>query len=216
VLRLGAAGALVLLALALAGTARADADPASDVLFARRVFLPYNNTKVSPPLVRELDAVTLAAEQAGRPVRVALIATPTDLGGVPALFGKPTQYARFLGAELQFVYLGRLLIVMPQGAALSQAGRLVAEKVVVEAHVGPGGDGLARAAIDIVRQLSGGKPLPPPATTTPSAAAPGPLRPVVSTSSSAMPAWVVVGISVAAVALLVAAGLVVVRRRRPL
>ena len=45
-------------------------------------------------------------------------------GRVPSLFGKPTDYARFLDAELQFVYSGRLLVVTPQGAALAAHGRL--------------------------------------------------------------------------------------------
>ena len=88
-------------------------------------------------------------------MRVALIAAPTDLGGVPVLFGRPPQYARFLGAELQFVYAGRVLVVMPQGAALAEHGRLVANADVVRADVGPGTDGLARTAIALVEKLSG-------------------------------------------------------------
>jgi hypothetical protein len=217
VVRSGSAGVLVLLALVLAGTARADADPASDVLYMRRVFLPFD-TKIAPALVQRLADVTQAAEEAGGPVRVALIASPKDLGGIPALFGKPTAYARFLGAELQFVYLGQLLVVMPQGAALSQAGRLVANAAVVRAVIGSGGDGLARAAIDIVQTLTGvrAKPKPPPS---------GPADvPVIQTSGtptslatsrrSGTSVWVSAAIAVGAVCLLVAGGLVIVRRRR--
>ena len=81
--------ALLVLGFAVPGAARADADPASDYLYTTNVFLPLA-TKVSPPLARELRAVTAAAAKAGKPIRVALIATPTDLGGVPSLFGKPT------------------------------------------------------------------------------------------------------------------------------
>jgi hypothetical protein len=200
--------------LALAGTARADADPASDVLYTRRVFLPFD-TKIAPALVQRLAAETRAAEEAGRPVRVALIASPNDLGGIPALFGKPTEYARFLGGELQFVYLGQLLVVMPQGAALSQGGRLVANAAVVRAVIGSGGDGLARAAIDIVQTLAGvkAKPtLPRPAvpadqaSTLPSSAA--------HASGTGTPVWVSAAIALGAVCVLVAGGLILVRRRR--
>jgi hypothetical protein len=92
-------------------------------------------------------------------VRVALIAAPIDLGGVPQLFGKPTTYARFLAGELQFVYPDKVLIVMPQGAALGDHARLVANPDVLNAKVGPGPDGLALAAIGLVRKVAGvGRP----------------------------------------------------------
>src|SRR5204863_4514293 len=107
------------LALVLPAIARADADPASDTLYTGRVFLPLS-AKVSPRLARELAAVTLEAERAGHPVRVALIASKSDLGGVPQMFGRPGYYARFLASELQYVYPDKVLIVMPQGAALGE------------------------------------------------------------------------------------------------
>jgi hypothetical protein len=92
-------------------------------------------------------------------VRVALIASPTDLGGVPKLFGRPTTYARFLANELQFVYPGKVLIVMPQGAALGERARLVANADVLNARVEPGADGLARTGIALVPKLAGvGRP----------------------------------------------------------
>jgi hypothetical protein len=150
--------ALVLVALLLPVAARADADPASDTLYTGRVFLPLS-AKISPRLARELAAVTLEAERAGRPVRVALIASKTDLGGVPQLFGKPTTYARFLASELQFVYPDKVLIVMPQGAALGDHARLVANADVLNTQVEPGPDGLALTAIALVRKLAGvGRP----------------------------------------------------------
>jgi hypothetical protein len=153
-----AALAIALVPLVLAGVARADADPASDTLYTGRVFLPLS-AKVSPRLARELDAVTLEAERTGRPVRVALIASRTDLGGVPQLFGKPTTYARFLASELQFVYPNKVLIVMPQGAALGDHARLVANADVLHAKVEPGTDGLAVTAIALVRKIAGvGRP----------------------------------------------------------
>jgi hypothetical protein len=152
------AAVLVLLSLVLAGVAHADADPASDTLYVGRVFLPLS-AQVSPRLARQLAEVTLEAERVGRPVRVALIAAPMDLGGVPSLFGKPATYARFLANELQFVYPGKVLIVMPQGAALGDHARLVANPDVLKAKVEPGPDGLAITAIALVRKLAGvGRP----------------------------------------------------------
>src|SRR5207302_1264602 len=96
--------------------------------------------------------VTRRARRAGKPIKVAVIASPRDLGGVPSVFGNPTYYARFLGAELQFLYKGKLLIVMPQGAGLSEDGRLVAESAVVHAVIGSGADGLTRTAIELVQE----------------------------------------------------------------
>lgn len=149
---------LAFLALVLPAVAHADADPASDTLYTGRVFLPLSG-KVSPRLARELDAVTLEAERAGRPVRVALIASKTDLGGVPQLFGRTSYYARFLSSELQYVYPDKVLIVMPQGAALGDHARLVANPDVLRAKVEAGPDGLALTAIGLVRKVAGvGRP----------------------------------------------------------
>jgi hypothetical protein len=131
----------------LAATALADGDPASDVLFQEKLFLPYS-TAVSPDIAKSLRAAIPAS------LRVALIAAPQDLGSVPSLFGKPSTYARFLGAELQFVYTGRLLVVMPQGAALSQHGKLLLNRAVSAARPGTGGDSLAQTALTIVAKLS--------------------------------------------------------------
>ena len=134
--------------------ARADGDPASDTLYQQTVF--YSNGPVSPALASELERATLGAQRAGKPVRVALIATAADLGAVPSLFGRPSTYARFLGTELEFVYPGRLLVVMPQGAALSQKGRVIGDPAVAKAKAGTGGDGLARTALQLVHDLTPG------------------------------------------------------------
>ena len=183
--------ALALVSLLVPAVARADADPASDTLYTGRVFLPLS-AKITPRIARELDAVTLEAEKAGRPVRVALIASKTDLGGVPQLFGKPTTYARFLASELQFVYPDRVLIVMPQGAALGDHGRLAANADVLHAKVEPGPNGLAITAIALVRKIAGvGRP---------------------PDEGSGISVWVWVAIGVAVLALL-AAGLALARRK---
>jgi hypothetical protein len=150
-------GCLIVLTAALAAglttTARADADPASDMLYTGDVFLPYG--PVSPAVAAELRGAVRSAREEGKPLKVAVIATKRDLGGVPTLFGNPLYYARFLGAELQFLYSGKLLVIMPQGAALSERGKLVANPEVLHARIEHGTDGLVRTATGLVRGLTG-------------------------------------------------------------
>ena len=116
--------AAVLLGLGAAvvpGSARADGDPASDVLLGQDVFLPYS--PVAPAVQQHLYAVTAAARRAGYPLKVALISATTDLGVVPSLFGKPSSYAQFLSAELAGVVPGPVLVVMPSGFGLAVQGK---------------------------------------------------------------------------------------------
>jgi hypothetical protein len=198
--------------------ARADADPASDSLYVGRIFLPLS-ANVSPRLARQLAADTVAAEKAGRPIRVALIASKTDLGGVPALFGKPTTYARFLAAELQFVYPGKVLIVMPQGAALAERARLVANPDVIHAKIQPGPDGLARTAITLVEKLANvharpSRTIPLPTATPPTVHVP--TTAPTKTTKGGIPGWGAALIAIAAVSLLLVPGLLLVRHRRRL
>jgi hypothetical protein len=103
-------------ALVFAAAAAADGDPASDFLVQQDVFVPY-----PPPASASLKALSSAVDVVdtkGDRVKVAVIATTQDLGSVPSLYNQPAQYARFLSAEIAFVYKGPLLIVMPAGAAL--------------------------------------------------------------------------------------------------
>src|SRR5437588_1198020 len=80
---------------------RADGDPASDVLLGQDVFYPY-----SPPvpraLAQQLNGAAAAARRLRSPVKIALIAQPTDLGVIPSLFDKPQEYANFLDQEISF------------------------------------------------------------------------------------------------------------------
>src|SRR5437773_11277225 len=73
---------VLFVALAAAGQAQADADPASDVLYTRELFLPYG-AKVSAPVEADLLAAISRSRAAGKEVRVALIASRGDLGGAP-------------------------------------------------------------------------------------------------------------------------------------
>ena len=104
--------ALVALLL-LPAVARADGDPASDVLYFADYFVSYDET--SRPLIADLQHATDVARAQGKPIKVAVIWTQTDMGAVPSLYNKPRTYAKFLAAELAGVLTGPLVIVMPAG-----------------------------------------------------------------------------------------------------
>jgi hypothetical protein len=108
-----------------APVARADVDPASDVLLLQDVFVPYH-PKVCSAAANALRDLAKQSKKAGYRVRVAIIGSRKDLGGAPQLFNKPKAYAIFLGSELG-VYGGSnftgklaLLVVMPAGVALAR------------------------------------------------------------------------------------------------
>ena len=111
--------AVAVAALCVPG-AQADGDPASDVLYFQDAYVPY------PPPSKHASGVLRAALQAARNrqyvVKVAVIATRTDLGSVPSLFGRPGQYAEFLGQEIRSFYSGPLLVAMPAGFGIWKGG----------------------------------------------------------------------------------------------
>ena len=158
-------------ALAVSPPAAADGDPASDVLLTRWVFVPYG-APVSSQLTQQLETVIARARKAGYPIKVAIIGTPYDLGAVSSLYGKPQEYAKFLGSELTFLYRGRLLIVMPQGYGYDDGrARSGPELRVLDGlTVEKGSDGLIASATRAVAQLAraSGHPVAvPPVATEP-------------------------------------------------
>lgn len=149
--------AMLVLTLALgASIARADADPASDYLLQSDVFYPFE-TKVSGSEKARLDAAVASARKARLRTKVAIIAQKNDLGAVSVLYGKPQQYAKFLGTELFYVNNARVLVVMPNGYGLwRRGGPLPAKELAaVRALPPPGADGdkLAGGANTAVRRL---------------------------------------------------------------
>jgi hypothetical protein len=133
--------------------ARADSDPASDILPQQDTFLPYQ-PKISNDLKAKLQGATAAAKKAGYPIKVAIIATAADLGGVPNLFNQPTKYAGFLGSEINFNKKAQpLLVVMPVGLGTFQAGPK-ATGAIAGIKVGSGVDGLANAGLAGVVKLA--------------------------------------------------------------
>jgi len=94
-----------------AGTARADGDPASDVLLSDNVFLSYQSPYGSAE-GRALEALAKEAKQQHFPMRVAVITQIADLGAIGGLYGKAQRYADFLASEITFVYRGTLVVAM--------------------------------------------------------------------------------------------------------
>jgi hypothetical protein len=146
--------AIILTAVISAGGARADGDPASDVLLAQNVYLPYRSPskEASAALERAADDVYAHGER----VKIALIYEPLDLGAVPFLFGKPAEYAHFLGVELGYWYGGPLLVAMPAGLGVYDAGRptAAAEQVLRSIPLSADGpDELARSATSALQRL---------------------------------------------------------------
>ena len=154
-----AVAALVLVAAALAcaaaPSARADGDPASDYLITQKVFFPYD-LKVPPAKQQQLVALVDEANRAGFTLRVALISSSYDLGSITSLWQKPQTYARFLGAELKYVYKNRLLVVMPNGFGFNRPGRSAAPEYAVLAKipVKPGPTGLVDSSLAAVQALA--------------------------------------------------------------
>jgi hypothetical protein len=144
-------------AVALAGlatSARADGDPASDVLYFQDVYLPY--TKPSADVAAKLTSTVAAANKAGFRIKVAVIQAEQDLGSVPSLFNRQDLYARFLGAELRTFYTQRLLVVMPAGFGVYHGGKPTdAEKAALAGITiaSPSPDDLTTAATTAVEKL---------------------------------------------------------------
>ena len=203
-------------ALWAAVPARADGDPASDVLFDNPCSSPSvrrSRPASGRPSPRRRRRHAPADLRSG----IALIATPTDLGAVPSLFGQPSQYARFLGTELKFVYGGRLLVVMPQGVALSQRGRLLPWGSTIESlRPGASADALVQTALTVIGRLVPNTParaVPTPTARAHARAATEAFRPAsaaATRASTSVPLWEAATISVASVAAFLLVGVLVI------
>jgi hypothetical protein len=153
-----AAASIVTVALAASlvpGSARADGDPASDVLVTQTLFLPWD-AGVSAGQQAQLAALSREAEHDGYQLRVALIASSADLGSVTELWRQPQSYADFLGDELSLVYKGTLLVVMPDGFGLYRTnGSLGPEQAaLVSLRSAVAGASLGTAALLAVQHVA--------------------------------------------------------------
>jgi cytochrome oxidase Cu insertion factor (SCO1/SenC/PrrC family) len=161
---------------ALSPAARADGDPGSDVLVYQNLFVA-GDSNISIAQQVQLGDLLTSASHDGFTIRVAIIATPADLGAITQLWRKPTSYASFLGIELSLAYSQRLLVVMPDGFGFNWQGHSTAAayQVLGKVAVKPGGSGLAASAETAVRALASasGVRLAPPAAGQAASAAGG-------------------------------------------
>ena len=181
----------VLLAGALPHAARADGDPASDVLLSQPLFLPQD-AGVSPTGQTQLASLLAAARRAGYELRVAVIAGPADLGSVTALWRQPQNYARFLGQELSLNYTGSLLVVMPDGYGFYRPRAPSTSEQSVLNQLTPPGQKLGTGALSAIERLAAatGHDLPAPTATTPA-----------SHSATDTLAWIVFAIGIGLIVL---------------
>jgi hypothetical protein len=147
---------LMALALLLPAAARANGDPASDVLLTQQVFLPFE-APISKSAADDLRKTVASANSKGYKIRVALIAFTGDLGTAVSLWRHPQNYAKFLASEIAFVTTDRLLVAMPSGWGFYDKGKPVSKQQAVLAKVKPGTTPtpLAESAAQAVRALAG-------------------------------------------------------------
>jgi hypothetical protein len=146
---------VVLAALVAAPLARANGDPASDVLLTQPVYFPIDATLSDSDRSALLKTVD-DAKQRGYTIRVALIPFTSDLGTAVSLWRHPQDYAKFLASELAFVYKNRLLVVQPSGFGFYDKGKPVAkeQRVLAKVPVGKTPATLTQSADAAVRALA--------------------------------------------------------------
>ena len=156
--RLSLVASLAAVALLAPAAARANGDPASDVLLTDPVFLPFE-APISKSAQNELRKTVAEANKKHFKIRVAVIAFTSDLGTAVSLWKHPQNYSEFLGKEIAFVYTGPLLISMPSGFGFYDEGRPVANEKQVLAKVQPGTTptALAESTTAAVRALAAAK-----------------------------------------------------------
>jgi hypothetical protein len=149
---------LAAVALLVPGAARANGDPASDVLLTDQVFLPFE-APISDSAKKNLRDTVAEANKKGFKIRVALIAFTSDLGTATALWAHPEDYSKFLGKEIAFVTTDPLLVSMPSGFGFYDQGRPVASEQQVLAKVKPRKipTALAESTTAAVRALAAAK-----------------------------------------------------------
>jgi hypothetical protein len=202
---LAAVLAALLIVCAAPSAGWADGDPASDVLLGENVFYPYQPI-VSATLMRELNGATAEAAKAGAPVKVALIASPIDLGVIPSLFGKPQEYADYLDEEISFTGPAPLLVVMADGYGTKS---LKPAATAAIAHLalpdGKTSDDLATAALTAVDKIAAAEGHPISSSGSAAAGA---------SSGSSSTAIIVILLVAAALATAGAIAVITLRRRR--
>jgi hypothetical protein len=169
--------ACCLAAAVLVGTpvaALAHGDPASHYLESDVLYPAFGDRPIARTELRLLGLLH-AAERAGYPLGVALVATEADLTDDISMLQRPQDYAEYVVAQLGLSQATRpVLVVTPAGyglaggaAAADGRAHLITRPEAAELlgglpPVGAGGQGLAESAIGAVRLLAAesGHPLP--------------------------------------------------------
>ena len=176
-----AAGSRLLAACGLAaallvGTpvaALAHGDPASHYLESDVLYPAFGDRPTAQTELRLLGLLH-AAEIAGYPLGVALVATEADLTDDASMLQRPQDYAEYVVAQLGLSRARPVLVITPAGYGLAGAaaaadGRAhlvtrpeAARLIGSLPPVGAGGEGLAESALGAVRLLAAesGHPLP--------------------------------------------------------
>ena len=151
-----------------ATAARADGDPASDVLYTQWTFVP-TDAGIPAPERSRLMALAAEARKVRFPIKVAIISSSYDLGSIAVLWRRPQTYARYLGAELLRLYRGRLLIEMPNGFGIFYGKQSIIREEALLEQIRINPRDTARAAIVAVQRLAAqaGHKLALPATAAP-------------------------------------------------
>jgi hypothetical protein len=153
-MRRALATAVLLATLVLPAAAKADGDPASDVLLLQDSYLPYAPA-VPKPVSDALNRTLKDVRKKGYPIKVAVIQSKNDLGAVPQFIGRPQPYAGFLESEIAFNKPKPLLIVMKEGYGTAAMKPEIAKAVAgLEKPKDGSSDALARSAIDAVVKLA--------------------------------------------------------------
>jgi len=130
--------ASVLTFLVAAPAARADGDPASDILPTEDVYYGYG-IDLRSKAAAQLPAMLATARENGYEIKVALISGFVDLGIATWMWLDPREYARYLGEELSLVYSGRLLVLMRNGYGVYYGGKVPGKERRVIARLEPPG-----------------------------------------------------------------------------
>jgi hypothetical protein len=92
----------------------------------------------------------------GLKLKVAVLASQTDMGTARSLFGRPDDYAKFLGTELSYNYDGLLLVVMAAGFGVFKENAVTTKFQHAVSFVNINGsttDDLVRTATSAVKRL---------------------------------------------------------------
>jgi cytochrome oxidase Cu insertion factor (SCO1/SenC/PrrC family)/thiol-disulfide isomerase/thioredoxin len=141
--------------LALAPSALADGDPGSDVLVYQPLFLEADSG-ISVQQQAQLGDLLNTAAARHFPIRVAIIATRSDLGAITALWRNPRGYAQFLDIEISGAYSGPLVVVMPNGLGFSWPNHSTAAAYQALSRIptGTGASRLVHTAQEAVTSLA--------------------------------------------------------------